>query len=676
MAGWLEVARASFETALQAFTGRLPLPATVSEVTACEAPPPEARVVRPMATDEATPLEEDGMTTQLRMSAEATAETALAAAFARATGAEDPVPMAEEPRRNLRSVTRGLADRARRPAVPSTPAREVDVTRTVMDVRPRGAEGTAGTVRSEVLAWLHGRCGGILSNDAHLHGDLVMGGGEVTASASRVSDDGADVWSTRLVEPGRAVEVVVVDRPGRPTRVTVRVTSTSDEPDATTPDVLRRLAHRFTLLVDGCELDLAPTLVEGEAEAEALCELLVDPDRTWPVFVLSIPFEAGATLPLVDADALAAATCGMAATFVLPADMTWTLTRRFDKTRSVHSGAARTYMPGFDGDDDVYAHPLTLPGRLATEEARRAFVSRSAATASEGSLSNFRMGRDVRTHASYAALARRSEVVGQVSIGQVSIGLPTKMTADGPRTPSPRPTLALVPSAPPVAAAKGGESPEDAGDAHVADLEAELASLRREARLAREELAQTVAERDAARAIAASSGSALSTAEAGLSLSESHVAHLRETLRNRGAAEWEVASPPPAWDAVPEWVASNLGGMVALAPLARRNLRDATFEDLALVHRCLLWLAGRATGTAGTLLDAIVEPGVRVRPCGGDAFAFDDGTGRRLTADWHVKAGGNTRDPRRCLRIYFAWDAAARTFVIADMPGHRDSLVS
>ena len=39
-------------------------------------------------------------------------------------------------------------------------------------------------------------------------------------------------------------------------------------------------------------------------------------------------------------------------------------------------------------------------------------------------------------------------------------------------------------------------------------------------------------------------------------------------------------------------------------------------------------------------------------------------------AYWHIKNGG-TRDPRRCLRIYYFWDATTQQVVIADMPAHR-----
>ena len=41
-----------------------------------------------------------------------------------------------------------------------------------------------------------------------------------------------------------------------------------------------------------------------------------------------------------------------------------------------------------------------------------------------------------------------------------------------------------------------------------------------------------------------------------------------------------------------------------------------------------------------------------------------------MPVEWHIKNGGNTRDPRRCLRIYYFWDEDSQQVVIATMPAH------
>lgn len=87
-----------------------------------------------------------------------------------------------------------------------------------------------------------------------------------------------------------------------------------------------------------------------------------------------------------------------------------------------------------------------------------------------------------------------------------------------------------------------------------------------------------------------------------------------------------------------------------------------------------MWLAGpcrdRRTKGGGSIANVPIEQGVENSPYGADTFQFDL-HGQRLDADWHVKRGGNTRDPVRCLRIYYAWDEATQQIVVADMPAHR-----
>ena len=101
---------------------------------------------------------------------------------------------------------------------------------------------------------------------------------------------------------------------------------------------------------------------------------------------------------------------------------------------------------------------------------------------------------------------------------------------------------------------------------------------------------------------------------------------------------------------------------------------------IGLAARCLTWLANEARdslmGHSGLVLsESNIEQGVRNAHCGTDQFDLD-WSGRRFTADWHVKSGGNTRDPNRCLRIYYFWDEDTKQVVIADMPAHRRTAAS
>jgi hypothetical protein len=100
------------------------------------------------------------------------------------------------------------------------------------------------------------------------------------------------------------------------------------------------------------------------------------------------------------------------------------------------------------------------------------------------------------------------------------------------------------------------------------------------------------------------------------------------------------------------------------------------FADISLAARCLSWLAttclDRRVNGGGVLANIPIESGVENAPCGSDTFTYDF-QGRKVTVDWHVKDGGNTRDPTRSFRIYYGYDDATQQIIIADMPAHRRS---
>ena len=105
------------------------------------------------------------------------------------------------------------------------------------------------------------------------------------------------------------------------------------------------------------------------------------------------------------------------------------------------------------------------------------------------------------------------------------------------------------------------------------------------------------------------------------------------------------------WSDLTNWCDTNLDGHLALGPASRRGIRAPEFEIVQQAASCLLWLATecrnwRIGGGDGTLRDEPVEDGVRNAHCGGDQFDLD-WQGQRQNAVWHIKSGGNTRDPHR-----------------------------
>ena len=132
---------------------------------------------------------------------------------------------------------------------------------------------------------------------------------------------------------------------------------------------------------------------------------------------------------------------------------------------------------------------------------------------------------------------------------------------------------------------------------------------------------------------------------------------------------------PESWNGFEDWCAETFEGRLALSARARKSLKKALYQDVQAAGRCLSWLAGAYRGArlegCGELIQGPL-PGVsgfHNERCGGDAFEFSL-DGQRRTADWHVKNGGNSRDPGRCLRIYYCWDEESSRVLIGDMPGH------
>ncbi|MDE0380005.1 MAG: hypothetical protein OXI20_12265 [Rhodospirillales bacterium] len=154
-----------------------------------------------------------------------------------------------------------------------------------------------------------------------------------------------------------------------------------------------------------------------------------------------------------------------------------------------------------------------------------------------------------------------------------------------------------------------------------------------------------------------------------------------------GSAPAGNGSVPPlaAYTDLPDWMERHFPGRVVLAGRALRTLKSARFEDVALVGRAvaLLGTAYHRMKTEGGMElreafeDALRElklqetPSISADRQGKARDGYEiDWEGKRLTLDRHLKNNSGTRDPRRCMRIYFAWDEDAARVVIGHLPGH------
>jgi len=401
----------------------------------------------------------------------------------------------------------------------------------------------------------------------------------------------------------------------------------SDQPSA--PGFIQQIISRCGLTSAGIDLQAVPWLIQSQDDAESLIDLLLDPARKIPLFVITTP-EASPDVPLINTTTLARATVGIARVVVLPAAFTWALTERLGKRLSVFGGGARAYLPGFAEDADPYGgHKLFLADRISTSDAAADAAQQFQHIAASESLRRLHLDHDVLSFATIRSLRLDTER--------------GRLEEEGAA-----PTALLA-----------------AAELKIAALQDDLQRASAMEQWLLDE--QAIAE-DRAR-----------TAETQLSAASYRVRQLLDQIKSRGENPDTNITLPYTWDEFADWCEHNLVGRVILTPRARREVREPEYRDVKTAARCLLWLANdylekRLSGGDGDLRVSL-EGGIQNDRCGADSFKTD-WRGRTVDVGWHIKNGGNTRDPTRCLRIYYFWDEADQQVVVASMPAHIPSNAS
>lgn len=495
-----------------------------------------------------------------------------------------------------------------------------------------------------------------------------------------------DFWAARITSDAgtddEAVTEIVVAAPGgeRPAALGVRVPSwpaSSAQPAETLPPgVLFDIASEVRLFQDGGPLVREPGAVWTPAGMQEFVAALLDPDRLLPVVAITEPTLGGDPHAiLMRSRKVAAALTGLATVTVLPQQFTYTLSDTVTKALSVYDGAWRIYLPGFGRDAQRSDHPVYLRSRVetaeglerTTREVLHIVADHYLRTASKDEI----LFDDLRSGTGRMARIAKRRTALLAPLAALPAGLaalPTRMR----RRPAP-----IRPRRPAAAQAGGAASPAEATreaprktvpSENAEALRAKLSAAERETRTERRKNRALAEERDRARELEVATRSERDEAR-------------REVRRLEGLVRLQAGDPkapfPVAWDEVVSWCASTLEGRVVLADPVRRSLSGALFEDVGLAAICLHWLGheyrdARLGGGDGHLYGMIpgLVAGIRNQRCGGDSYDFD-WRGERRRVDWHLKNGGNTRDPRRCLRIYYFWDATRREVIVASMPAHR-----
>ena len=514
--------------------------------------------------------------------------------------------------------------------------REHEVLRVAGWMLRDNASEAADAAINEVLKWAERRSGGRLPAEAWRHETFEYLSGGRNSNCVRLKTDRSDLWAIRADDPDKTIaeriwttEVVIGLTPDQPAKFSARLLVSTPENDLLiephTPGFVQQVAETSSLARGKYPLSVEPIRVETQDDAVDLISHLVDPQREMPTFVITLPSDDDSAHPNLDVDSLCRAMLGTAHIAVVSASMTWNLTERFGRFRSVFGGAARVYLPGFTETADPYSHRLVLADQINTPEGAARCVRWMRQLAAGESVRRTKLGRDVLA---FSAIRNASLQLRQEAL-----------------------------------ASEGASDAEQlkAANERIAALEKDIKQQVSEQNYYIDEY-----EREHERA---------ELAEKQAQVSAYRIQELTGLLKSRGADPDQGISIPTSWNALPDWCDEHLSGRLVLASPARRGAKDPDFRDVEAVARCLLWLAGicrdnRAAGGDGSLREAVIEEGIRNSPCGSDTYDFD-WNGRKLSADWHVKNGGNTRDPSRCLRIYYCFDEQTQQIIVSDMPGHR-----
>jgi hypothetical protein len=388
------------------------------------------------------------------------------------------------------------------------------------------------------------------------------------------------------------------------------------------PGLVRQIADQCGLRDGDIQIRDGAHWASTSQHVDTLVEWLMSDSRRLPIIVATGDERADEpNKPRFDLDALASALVGLAHVVWLPAELTFGLGDALGKSLSVFHGGLRLYQPGLTILDDPRDHRLVLGNVVAREP--QTIVAEIRRGIARESLRRTRLGHDVLTFAAVRSAASQKLTKNQAI-----------------------------------------ESAADSEQLNAAMVQIEAMS---------QQVSELQAQADQALQLSEEESDRAEASERQLQSSLARIELLEHALSAAGAQP-EASADPTSWDEFAEWCDTEFAGKLSLSPSARRGIRKAQFQDVSEAAKCAKWLATDARTRflqgGGTLANIPVFEGVTNAPCGSDEYTFDF-QGRRLSATWHIKNGGNTRQPERCLRIYYAFDEQTRQIIVSDMPAHR-----
>lgn len=506
------------------------------------------------------------------------------------------------------------------------------------------SEENRQSARAVVLAWANEKWPGLIPENA-ADGSSFEYDQAGLRIAAQTTPDGR-IWAFRSEHIDReasrtwVTEALVSDN-GKADVFGIRnlcSTLSVDRIDSSSPRFLNDLLQNSRLVDGTARVTPVPQMVTDDASFTQFCELLFADTRNLPVVVLTQQGDDGDYT--LDPYRFAKSVRGLAHVFCLPFAWTFRLTERVGKRLSVFDGAVRTYYPGLTDADDAFKHPVAFVGRIEDW-----------------------VGQDIVGTVGFAHFLTQQ-------IHRFSVRMPE--------------TLQRMPSY--------FEIRKLALDKPHNSLEEQMEILRLDLELARQEATEweLLAKEADAEALAAKEDISILTAK-NIALFAANQA-LRTSKNAAPVAFGETYSE------LPEWIDTNYGDRIVLHSRAKRALKDATFENVTLVYRCIKLIAEDywemrtfENETQRTAAKARWEAGLQSHALDFDNTSLSQsrlgefreqytipyriGQQQSQILGPHLK-WGETKDDRFCMRIYFVWDDEREVAVIGHLTSHLDTRAS
>lgn len=399
------------------------------------------------------------------------------------------------------------------------------------------------------------------------------------------------------------------------------------------PRFIKELEEAIGLEIDGFRLNGNPLNVRNEKEGAALIALIEDEKRSLPVVVFSQDVDG--EIRSKAAASLAKMARGFAHVATVRHDVSYMITRRFGKAISTFNGAIRIYPTNFSEYGDPFSMPLYMKPRTDR--------------VSDSRLNEILMS-DV---CHFSVIPFNTEALPRFSTLRKSQ------------------TRFEMNQASKAAAASTTNSSEQ-----VQALQTQIAKFGELETLFNESLESA---EESARAASAAADE-LRSENYRL---RAHVESLMTALRDSGHEKPEVPIPESLED-LQDWAEQHYPNTITITNKAARLAAGSIFEDVPTVYKALQLMATEyrdskmgVSGAYDRFEAGLRDLGLQITPAFANGSAHNSGSdavlqyrGRKQVLDLHIKNGGNTRDPARCLRIYFFWSDEDNMCIVGALPEH------